>query len=116
MDSLASPLQVPKTRRKHSHAFKAMVVKACSEPGNSTSDVEQKYQLNANLIHKWRRDFERRPTEHFIPLPAPALLSPEELPDKTVRIVLPNSACSGEVTMAIWRRAVYTKVCDFRMG
>ena len=72
MDSLASPPQVPKTRRKHSHAFKAMVVKACSEPGNSTAGVAQKYQLNANLIHKWRRDFERQPTEHFISLPAPA--------------------------------------------
>ncbi len=92
MDSLASPLQVPKTRRKHSHAFKAMVVKACSEPGNSTAGVAQKYQLNANLIHKWRRDFERQPTEHFISLPAPALPSPEEMADKTVRIELPNGA------------------------
>ena len=92
MDSLASPPQVPKTRRKHSHAFKAMVVKACSEPGNSTAGVAQKYQLNANLIHKWRRDFERQPAEHFISLPASASLSPEEVPDKTVRIELPNGA------------------------
>ena len=93
MNSLASLPQVPKTRRKHSNAFKAMVVKACSEPGNSTAGVAQKYQLNANLIHKWRRDFERQPTEHFISLPTRASLSPEEMLDKkTVRIELPNGA------------------------
>ena len=41
MDSLTSQLQVPKTRRKYSHAFKAMVVKACSELGNSTIGYSQ---------------------------------------------------------------------------
>ena len=37
MDSLDPSLPVPKTRRKHSREFKAMVVKACNEPGNSTA-------------------------------------------------------------------------------
>ena len=50
MDSLVSPPQVPKTWRKHSHAFKAMVVKACNESGNAMAGMAQKYQLNANLV------------------------------------------------------------------
>lgn len=92
MDSLASSLPASKTRRKHSREFKAMVVKACNEPGNSTAGVAQKYQLNANLIHKWRRDFEQQPAEHFIALPAPTVPVSEALPDRAVRIELPNGA------------------------
>ncbi len=111
MDSLASSPQVPKTRREYSRAFKAMVVKACSEPNNSTAGVAQKYQLNASLIHKWRCDFERQPSEHFISLPAPALFSPEEMPDKAVRIELPNGAVSHwpadrMMDSVVWLKAI----------
>lgn len=42
-------------RRRHSPAFRARVVAACAEPGVSIAAVARHYQLNANLIHKWRK-------------------------------------------------------------
>jgi len=46
---------VKRQRRRHSSAFKAEVLAACTEPGASVAGVAQRYQLNANLIHKWRK-------------------------------------------------------------
>ena len=79
-----------KARRTHSREFKEIVLKACNEPGHSVASVAQKYQVNANLVHKWRRQFEKQDAEVFIPVPvqtAPALPRPA---DATVRIELPN--------------------------
>ena len=42
-------------RRRHSPDFKARVLAACAEPGASIAAVARHYQLNANLIHKWRK-------------------------------------------------------------
>lgn len=42
-------------RRRHSPEFRAEVVTACSELGASVAAVAQRYQLNANLVHKWRK-------------------------------------------------------------
>jgi transposase len=42
-------------RRRHSAEFKAKVVAACGEPGASVAAVALAHELNANLVHKWRR-------------------------------------------------------------
>ena len=47
------------TRRRHSDELKAKVLIECDEPGASVAAVAQSHGLNANLVHKWRR--ERRP-------------------------------------------------------
>ncbi len=44
-----------KRRRRHSPAFREKVVAACAQPGVSIAAVARHYQLNANLIHKWRK-------------------------------------------------------------
>lgn len=43
----------PGRRRQHSAEFKALVVKACSQPGISVAAVALRYQLNANLLRRW---------------------------------------------------------------
>jgi len=48
-----TPIKRP--RRRHASAFKAEVLAACAEHGASVAGVAQRYQLNANLIHKWRK-------------------------------------------------------------
>lgn len=64
-------------RRRHSLAFKAEVLSACAEPGASIAAVAQHYQLNANLIHKWRKaanacgSHASNESVDFIPLPVP---------------------------------------------
>lgn len=42
-------------RRTHSPAFKSQVLRECAEPGASVAAVAQRHDVNANLIHKWKR-------------------------------------------------------------
>ncbi|MBN8508800.1 MAG: transposase [Burkholderiales bacterium] len=42
-------------RRRHGAEFKAKVLAACDEPGASVAAVALAHDLNANLVHKWRR-------------------------------------------------------------
>ena len=43
-------------RRRHGAELKAKVLAACDEPGASVAAVARAHDLNANLVHKWRRD------------------------------------------------------------
>ena len=42
-------------RRRHGDHLKAKVLAACDEPGASVAAVARAHDLNANLVHKWRR-------------------------------------------------------------
>ena len=42
-------------RRRHDAELKARVLAACGEPGASVAAIARAYDLNANLVHKWRR-------------------------------------------------------------
>lgn len=42
-------------RRRHGDELKAKVLAACDEPGASVAAVARAHDLNANLVHKWRR-------------------------------------------------------------
>ena len=88
MDQLAPVVSSPKRRRRFSHEFKARVVQACDEPGQSVAGVARQYDLNANLLHKWRRQLKAGPKD-FIQLPVSAM--PSHKPARsTVRIDLPE--------------------------
>lgn len=69
---------VKRQRRRHSPAFKAEVLAACAEPGASVAGVAQRYQLNANLIHKWRKAAREQGGQvpnapaDFVSIPVPA--------------------------------------------
>jgi transposase len=79
-----------KPRRRHGEQFKAQVLAACAEPGASVSPVALSFDLNANLVHQWRRGRgykEHRPatpeaasesSPQFVPLalPAPSSATP----------------------------------------
>jgi len=43
------------TRRRHSAELREKVLAACAEPGASVAAVALANDLNANLVHKWRR-------------------------------------------------------------
>jgi len=49
------------TRRRHSAELKGKVLAACAEPGASVAAVALAHDLNANLVHKWRRCSSARP-------------------------------------------------------
>ena len=42
-------------RRRHAAELKARVLAACDEPGASVAAIARTHDLNANLVHKWRR-------------------------------------------------------------
>jgi len=46
-------------RRRHGAELKALVLAECDEPGASVAAVAQSHGLNANLVHKWRRQHRR---------------------------------------------------------
>lgn len=43
------------SRRRHDDELKAKVLSECSVPGASVAQVALVHGLNANLVHKWRR-------------------------------------------------------------
>ncbi|TAL88571.1 MAG: IS66 family insertion sequence hypothetical protein [Candidimonas sp.] len=47
------------SRRLYSKDFKVQRVKECAEPGASVAAVALAHGVNANVVHKWRRQSER---------------------------------------------------------
>jgi transposase len=89
MHSKAAP------RRRHGAERKAQVLAECDEPGASVAAVAQSHGLNANLVHKWRRQQRARPLEAttdvkgadaFVPLALPSPQAPVAMPE--IRIEL----------------------------
>jgi transposase len=44
-----------RVRRRHDEELKAKVLSECGAPGASVAQVALAHGLNANLVHKWRR-------------------------------------------------------------
>ena len=92
----------PKTRRRHERELKTQVLAECSVPGASVAKVAMSHGINANLVHKWRREASRSreavspmstPTEFVaVALPPPT----EALPD--IRIDLRRGQTAITVT------------------
>ena len=90
-------------RRRHSAAFKADVLAACAQPGASVASVALAHGLNANLVHRWRRDAAKRGRARpanaqlagFVPMTiaaAPAVAASED-----IRIELRRGACAVSI-------------------
>lgn len=47
---------MPIKRRRHSPEFKTQLIAQCSHPGTSVAQVALNNGVNANLVHKWRRE------------------------------------------------------------
>lgn len=78
------PPPVKQRRRRHSQAFKAQVLAACAEPDASIAAVAQRFKINANLIHKWRRATEAKCSPENgdfvkVALPRPTISTPQAL-------------------------------------
>lgn len=59
-----------RTRRRHDKALKQRVLAECATPGASVATVAMAHGINANLVHKWRREFEieRKTAASFVPV------------------------------------------------
>lgn len=107
----------PKQRRRHSAAFKAQVLAACSEPGASVAAVALSFGLNDNLVHQWRRGrgaspvrsatTVAEPAPEFValslptPTPAPAPSPTAAAPAETIRLELKRGALGVSIVWPI---------------
>ena len=84
------------TRRKHSARFKAEVLEACRQPDASAAAIARLYNLNTNVVHRWRAEDRKAasPKATDVPtLPMPDFIAldvqPEpEMPARDIRIEL----------------------------
>lgn len=63
-------------RRRYGAALKAQILAECEQPGMSVARVAMAHGINANVVHKWRRQVLARatpvtmpPRGGFIPVP-----------------------------------------------
>jgi transposase len=80
-------------RRRHSDELKARVLAACDEVGASVAAVALAYNLNANLVHKWRRG---RGAKTGAALPTPTQAPPSSF----VALSLPSAMVGGAAAPA----------------
>lgn len=97
---LPAPAAPP--RRKHSLQFKEQVVAASYAANTPVASVAQQFNINANLVHKWRRQFEAAATDSsgdFIKVAPrmPAKAMNASCPDATLKVEL--SSTLGPVTI-----------------
>lgn len=92
-------------RRRHDAEFKAKILAACDEPGTSVAAVALAHDLNANLVHKWRRGRAAAvvpalrlgtPTPEFVAL---------SLPSASPNAAKPASSAAMHIRIAIERDA-----------
>ena len=44
------------SRRNYSAQFRALVLEQCAPPGTSVAKVALSHGMNANVVHRWRRE------------------------------------------------------------
>lgn len=52
-------MKTRRERRPYSEQFKAQVIQACNQPGASIAAIAQAYDINTNVLHRWRREHAR---------------------------------------------------------
>ena len=92
-------------RRRHDAELKAKVLAACDVPGASVAAVARAHELNANLVHKWRRGYGAAVVERATPVTGViatagefvALALPSPLPSSSPTPTLPLADIRIEV-------------------
>ena len=93
-----------KTRRRHSAELKQQIIAQCAEPGASVASIALSHGINANVLHKWRREAGgalpalQAPT--FVPVPVP-LPTAVCAPAPDIRIELRRGATTVSVTWPV---------------
>lgn len=101
------------TRRRYSAEFKAQLLRECNEPGASVAGTALAHGINANLVHKWRRNASRAAAtrvtgtapEGFIPLALQRPLQAAAQPNLGVR-----SGPSESIEISVQRGAVRARI------
>lgn len=102
-----------KTRRRYGAELKQQILRQCAEPGASVASIALSHGINANVVHKWRREaggvLPALQTPAFVPVPLPPAAC---APAPDIRIELRRGATTVSVTWpleaaeqcAVWMR------------
>lgn len=103
------------SRRRHGLELKRQVLGECAAPGASVAKVAMTHGLNANLVHKWRRQSQAdiRVGATFVPV-AVASASVVSEPAQVVELELQRGAVNvrvrwpmaGASSCAAWLREI----------
>ena len=58
-DSEISRHTTRRSHRTYTPEFKAQLVATCQQPGTSIAALATQHAMNANVLHRWLREFER---------------------------------------------------------
>lgn len=87
------------TRRHHSAELKQRILAECAEPGASVARIALSHGINANVVHKWRRQacggLPGVQAPAFVPVSLPP---PACAPAPNIRIELRRGATSVSLT------------------
>lgn len=81
MHIMANPLNPTprRTRRYYSEEFKSQIIQECGDDRASVAGVAMRHQVNANIVHRWLREYESQGL-HSQPAFLPVTLQPEPGP------------------------------------
>ena len=91
------------TRRTHSLDFKRSVVEASRQPGASIAGVALAHGINANQLHKWRRQFSG--AHPSVAVASPSLLPVVVVPDEPGRTPV-DEPTPGRIDIELGRARV----------
>src|SRR6218665_2868044 len=88
-----------KMRRRYGAEFKQQILSECAEPGASLARIALSHGINANVVHKWRRQaggaLPVMGAPSFVPVPLPPAAPP---PAPGIPIELRRGAPTAPVT------------------
>lgn len=88
-----------KTRRRYGAELKQQILAQCAEPGASVARIALSHGINANVVHKWRRQggsaISALQAPAFVSVPLPPVAC---APAPDIRIELRRGATSVSVT------------------
>jgi transposase len=91
-----------KTRRRHSAELKQQILAECAQPGASVASVALSHGINANVVHKWRRQIHGSSLDLQVPSFVPvALPAPSCAAAPDIRIELRRGATSVSLTWPV---------------
>lgn len=96
--SLVDTKQAAGKRRRWPKGLKREIVAALAEPGASVSIVARRYDVNANQLFKWRREFGGSSVATTV---APVKLLPVEITPALVPAEAPGAGPAGSIEIAL---------------
>jgi transposase len=84
-------------RRRHSGDLKAQILAECAQPGASVASVAMSHGINANVVHKWRRQVGAKSAPAAVAAFVPVALPPQPPAAADIRIELHRGSATLHV-------------------